>query len=58
MRKFLYEARRILAIAKKPDKGEYMQVAKVAGIGILIIGFVGFAIMFANFLIEGILVSP
>jgi len=57
MRKFFYEARRILAVAKKPDKEEYTQVAKVAGIGILLIGIVGFVIMLVSYYIQ-LITSP
>ena len=53
--KFLHEARRVLAVAKKPDEEEYMQVSKIAGLGILLIGFVGFIIMLASYLIQGVL---
>ncbi len=45
MRKFLYEARRVLKVARKPDREEYWTVAKVTGLGVLLIGAVGFAIM-------------
>ena len=55
MRKFLHESRRVITVAKKPDQEEYLQVAKVAGLGILIIGVVGFLIMFASYLIQGVL---
>jgi len=50
--KFLHEARRVLAVAKKPDEEEYLQVSKVAGLGIMLIGFVGFVIMLASYLIQ------
>jgi len=58
MWKFIHEAKRVIAVAKKPDREEYMQVAKVAGLGILLIGFVGFAIMLANYFIQGVLTNP
>ncbi|HID60352.1 MAG TPA: protein translocase SEC61 complex subunit gamma [Hadesarchaea archaeon] len=53
MRKFLQNCRRTLQIAKKPEKDEYLQVAKITGLGILLIGFVGFIIMFAGYIIQG-----
>ena len=58
MWKFFHESKRVLAVAKKPDQEEYMQVAKVAGLGILLIGFIGFALMLANYFIQGVLTSP
>ncbi len=45
MRKFLSNCKRVLRIARKPDKNEYLQVAKITGIGIMLIGFIGFLIM-------------
>ncbi len=45
MRKFLSNCKRVLRIARKPDKSEYLQVAKITGIGIMLIGFIGFLIM-------------
>ena len=35
---------RVLRLAKKPDTKEYQQVAKITGLGILLIGAVGFLI--------------
>lgn len=35
---------RVLRLARKPDTKEYNQVAKVTGLGILLIGAVGFVI--------------
>ena len=51
MRKFLQNCRRTLKVAKKPDKSEYLQVAKITGLGILLVGFVGFVIMFVSYII-------
>jgi len=38
-KKFFHDAKRVLAVAKKPDEEEYKQVAKVAGIGIMLMSF-------------------
>ncbi|WP_394346227.1 protein translocase SEC61 complex subunit gamma [Methanolobus halotolerans] len=35
---------RVLKLTKKPSREEFQMIAKVAGIGILAIGFVGFLI--------------
>jgi protein transport protein SEC61 subunit gamma-like protein len=35
----------VLRVARKPDRSEYMTVSKVTGLGILLIGFVGFIVM-------------
>lgn len=52
MWKFIHEARRVLAVAKKPDEEEYLQISKVAGIGVILIGVVGFVIMLVSYLIQ------
>lgn len=44
LRKFFYECKRVLRVARKPGKDEYLDVAKVTGLGILLIGLVGFVI--------------
>ncbi len=45
MQKFFSNCKRVLRVARKPDKSEYLQVAKITGLGILLIGFIGFIIM-------------
>ncbi|MEM4282687.1 MAG: protein translocase SEC61 complex subunit gamma [Candidatus Woesearchaeota archaeon] len=46
LKEFSKECGRVLRVTKKPDSDEYKLVVKIAGIGILIIGFVGFLIHF------------
>jgi protein transport protein SEC61 subunit gamma-like protein len=41
---FLKQCERVLRVSKKPDNEEYRTVAKVTGIGIIIIGIIGFII--------------
>ena len=41
---FIASSKRILMIARNPDKKEYWAMAKVTGLGILLIGFIGFFI--------------
>lgn len=55
MRKFFHDAKRVIAVARKPDREEYLQVAKVAGLGILLIGVVGFVIMLISYFLQQIL---
>lgn len=45
MHRFLSNCKRVLRIARKPDKNEYLQVAKITGLGIILIGFIGFLIL-------------
>jgi protein transport protein SEC61 subunit gamma and related proteins len=42
------EYRRILTVTKKPGKEEFLAIVKVAGLGILAIGLVGFIIQMIN----------
>lgn len=39
---FYKESLRVLRITKKPDKIEFKTIVKVAGLGILLIGLIGF----------------
>jgi protein transport protein SEC61 subunit gamma-like protein len=46
LRSFWIECQRVLKITKKPDMEEFKTIVKISGIGILIIGGIGF-ILFA-----------
>jgi protein transport protein SEC61 subunit gamma-like protein len=35
---------RVLRVAKRPDREEFINVAKITGLGIIVIGVVGFVI--------------
>lgn len=39
---FIIECKRVLTVTKKPDKEEYKTTLKVAGLGILLLGLIGF----------------
>ncbi len=41
---FLKQCERVLRVSTKPDLEEYWMVSRVTGIGILIIGIIGFVI--------------
>jgi protein transport protein SEC61 subunit gamma-like protein len=47
----LKEYKRVLQIAEKPDRDEFEMSAKITGLGILIIGTVGFLFYLASNLI-------
>ncbi len=51
---FIQQTRRVLLVSSKPDKEEFKQTAKITGIGILIIGIIGFLIFIAAQLVGGI----
>ena len=48
---FIKECRRVLKITKKPSRDEFKAVVKVSGLGILLIGFIGFLIFIIKELI-------
>ena len=41
---FIQECLRVLKVTKKPDAIEFKTVVKVSGLGILIIGLIGFVV--------------
>jgi len=41
---FIKECRRVLTLTKKPSSEEFKTIVKVSGIGILVIGLLGFVI--------------
>ncbi len=46
MKSFFLQCKRVLKITKKPSKEEFKIIVKVSGIGILVIGAIGFVIHF------------
>jgi len=44
LKSFFEKCKRVWAVLKKPTKEEFLTIAKVSAIGILIIGFLGFFI--------------
>jgi len=44
LKSFYKECVRVFRITKKPTKEEFIAIVKVAGLGILVIGFIGFIV--------------
>jgi protein transport protein SEC61 subunit gamma-like protein len=44
LKKFYGECVRVFTITKKPSKSEYLTIVKVSGMGIAIIGLIGFLV--------------
>ena len=42
LKRFAIECKRVLTITKKPTMYEFKTIVKVSGLGILLIGFLGF----------------
>jgi protein transport protein SEC61 subunit gamma-like protein len=51
---FMFNVRRVLLVSNKPDKTEFKTTAKITGIGIVIIGVIGFIIFIIAQLIGGL----
>ena len=49
--KFVKDSKRVLKVARKPGKEEYLELAKVTSIGVVIIGVIGFVIFLLGSLI-------
>ncbi|MEM3402709.1 MAG: protein translocase SEC61 complex subunit gamma [Candidatus Hadarchaeales archaeon] len=53
MKEFIHNCRRLFSVATKPKKEEYTKVAKITGLGMLLIGGLGFLIMLISYYIQG-----
>ena len=52
--RFVTECKRVLRITKKPDRQEFSTVVKVSGLGILVIGLIGFILHMISHAIQNI----
>lgn len=57
LKEFITECGRVLRVARKPSKHEYWTIAKVSGIGIIIIGLLGFLLHLIDRLTSTVIVS-
>jgi len=49
------ETRRILRLTRKPKRSEYNETAKITGLGIILIGMIGFIIfLFTHYMQKGL----
>jgi len=44
IKRFIIECKRVLRVTKKPDSIEFKTIVKVSGLGMAIIGLIGFVI--------------
>ena len=49
--KFMKDAKRVLKVSRKPDAKEYVDLAKVSALGVIIVGGVGYIIVCLGYLI-------
>ncbi len=43
--KFIKDAKRVLKVSRKPGKNEYLDLAKVSALGVLVVGGIGYIIV-------------
>ncbi|NQU79539.1 protein translocase SEC61 complex subunit gamma [Candidatus Woesearchaeota archaeon] len=43
-KKYVFECIRVLKVTKKPTKEEFKTIVKVSGLGMLVVGLIGFLI--------------
>ena len=53
IKNFFESAKRIILISKKPSKKEYWTMAKIVGIGMIVIGVIGFIVRIIMNIIGG-----
>jgi len=51
---FIKLCQRVLHVSRKPGRDEFLNVAKITGIGVIIIGTIGFIISIGAQLLSGI----
>ena len=49
LKSFARECMRVLKVTKKPTNEEFKTVVKVAGAGMILIGFIGFVLQMVNY---------
>lgn len=54
LREFIERIKRVLLVSSKPDRYEFKQSVKITGLGILLIGVIGFVIFMIIQLIGGL----
>lgn len=48
LKSFTFECIRVLKVTRKPDKEEFKTIVKISGLGMLLIGLIGFLIAMAK----------
>lgn len=49
--KFIKDAKRVLKVSRKPDKDEYIDLAKISALGVVVVGGIGYLIVCFGYLI-------
>ncbi len=48
----ILEYRRVISVSRKPDREEFISSTKITGIGLMLIGFIGFIISMIYLLLK------
>ncbi|MFA6889165.1 MAG: protein translocase SEC61 complex subunit gamma [Candidatus Woesearchaeota archaeon] len=51
IRRLILEYKRVITVTKKPTREEFITIVKVSGLGILVIGLLGFVIQMIEVLV-------
>ncbi len=54
LREFIDQSKRVLKLARKPTKEEVIRTAKITGVGITILGIIGYIIHWIYYLLTQI----
>ena len=49
--KFIKDAKRVLKVSRKPDGNEYLDLAKISALGVVVVGGMGYLIVCLGYLI-------
>ena len=49
--KFIKDAKRVLKVSRKPDRAEYIDLAKISALGVVVVGGMGYIIVCLGYLI-------
>ena len=49
--KFIKDAKRVLKVSRKPDGNEYLDLAKISAVGVVVVGGIGYLIVCLGYLI-------
>lgn len=52
LKRFISNCKRVLKLTRKPNKDEFLGTLKITGIGVLIMGLIGFAVMTVKYLVN------
>ena len=49
---FISDAQRVLTVSKKPSTDEFMTMARITALGLIVLGILGYTVEFITFIIR------